>query len=102
MTTVKLIHQYTPLQLKAVSEQLEQLLSEANPDDEILLKLVSERDVILTACLSQMDTQAREAFVKAELVSNRILTEKANNLLKASLSDLTKHIKTQKAVKQYK
>jgi hypothetical protein len=97
-----LIHEYTPPILLDVTQQLEKVLSEKEPDDERLLLLVNLRDDVLAQFLQTLDEVEKQNFVQAELITNKRLTDSAQKLLNSSLSVLTKHVRGQKAVKKYK
>jgi hypothetical protein len=99
---ISLVHEYTPSILLDVTQQLEKILSDKEPDEERLLLLVSSRDEALTAYLDSLDDAYKQDFIAAELITNKKLTDSAQKLLNSSLKELSKHIRGQKAVKKYK
>lgn len=102
MTKIILTHEYTPSILLDITQQLEKLLSENDPDDKQLLSLVSTRDDVLVNFLQTLSKVDKQNFVQAELVTNTKLTEATQKLLKSSFTELSKHIRGQKAVQKYK
>lgn len=102
MNKISLIHEYTPEILLDVTQQLEKILSDKEPDEEGLLSLVTLRDDLLGKFLQTLNEAEKQNFVAAELISNKKLTDSAQKLLNSSLKQLSKHIRGQKALKKYK
>lgn len=102
MNKLTLVHRYTPSILLDVTQQLEKVLSEKEPDEEGLLSLVNLRDDLLVEFLQTLNESEKQAFVNEELITNKKITDLAQNLLNSSLSVLSKHIRGKKAVKKYK
>ncbi len=102
MKTLKLDHQYTPDLLKAINQDLTELLASAEPDQAKFLDLVTQRDEFIQNYLQKLTNPTKNDFITAELKVNGALVAYAEQSFKASLNQLSGLVRGRKAVKKYK
>ncbi|MCC2615101.1 hypothetical protein LJ739_02445 [Aestuariibacter halophilus] len=102
MNTLKLDHQDTPSQLKAINHKIESLFDTQPLDGGALLALINERHDIVVAALEGMDADAKRRFAEHENTINQALVQHVVQLRKDSLQEVSALMKGLKAVKKYK
>lgn len=101
MKNITLNHQFTSPDLAQINQDLTELLTAPDPDEETFLALVTQRDVVITAYLSTLSDAEKQLFVTAELEINAVLVAYADKMFNASLKELSGLIRGRKALKKY-
>ncbi len=97
-----LSHALTPEDLSAVNQSIFTLLGTDNVDDQVLRRLVTQRDELIQGHLKSLNEVERDQFAKAELPINNKLHTAVQYLFADSLSELSGLVRGLKAVKKYK
>lgn len=99
---VYLSHALTPEDLSAINQSIFTLLGTDSVDDQLLRRLVNQRDELIQGHLNSLNEVERDQFAKAELPINNKLHTAVQSLFADSLSELSGLVRGLKAVKKYK
>lgn len=97
-----LSHVLTPEDLSAINQSIFTLLGTDIVDDQVLRRLVNQRDELIQGHLNSLNEVERDQFAKAELPINNKLHTAVQSLFADSLSELSGLVRGLKAVKKYK
>jgi hypothetical protein len=98
-----LSHALTPGDLGAINQSIFTLLGTDNVvNDQVLRRLVIQRDELIQSHLKSLNKVERDQFAKAELPINNKLHAAVQSLFTDSLSELSGLVRGLKAIKKYK
>lgn len=103
MTKLNLTHSHTPPQLEKLNEKINEILGEENLDTDALLRLINQRDEVITSTLKALNDSPllKDEFSRAEMRTNECLLEVIKDFRQLSQDQLKSLIKGRKAVQKY-
>ena len=101
-TDISLVHDLTPPSLMDNCQAIAELLAAEELDSEALLKLVQERDQIISEYLPSLQNEEKKAYINKELEVNNKLVEITESLQQDQKQLLLGLVRGKSAVSQYR